>query len=413
MKLREIILAQRKKVLNERLESKQEELRASQQEAEGVKEAVNEAVEDSDFEALEAKVDELDAAIAAINEEIETITGELSQIEDEEDELSADKEEVVEEVKTNKNDDEKEEREEVSSMKNRKFTEEQMQLRKAINEFIRSKGAYQERVEGFKVVDAGALIPEEFLAPVEGKSDILNLTKYIRTIDVTTGSGSYPVLSKSKAKMVTVAELEENPELAKPAIVDVDFKIETYRGALAISQEALDDADYDILSIVEEDAKNQELNTKNAAIAEVLKTARPVDAEGVDGLKTVINKEVPKVYNSKLFVTASLYNELDLLKDKNGRYLIQPDVTKDSGYVLFNKEVVVVDDELLGAEGELKAFYGDAYEFVTHFNRKQTTINWDVFDIYGKRLGLFSRFDMTKTAEDAGVFITYTPAQTV
>lgn len=406
MNLELIMLEQRSKVLNERSETKTAEITKAKEEASGIEAAIREAKEDEEFEALNAKIKEADEKLKALNEELEAIQKEIA----ENDEKIAKAEKAFEEAKAEA---EKtvEENKEVTKVNEDRKAEELKEIRSAINAYIRSRGAVQERVNGFKVVDGGALVPEELLAPAKKKEDeATDLTKYVREVGVKTGSGKFPVLSKSKAKMSTVEELEENPELAKPAINEVKFDIKTYRGALAVSTEVIDDSTYDILGIIREDIVNQDANTKNFAIAEIMKKARAVSASGLDGIKTAINKEVPMVYNSKIFVSKSLYNELDLLKDKNGRYMIQPDVTKESGEKLFNKELVVVDDTVLGKDGELKMFYGDLYEFITFFNRKNTTVAWDNFDIYGKRLGCFTRFDMVKTAEDAGVLITYTAA---
>lgn len=279
------------------------------------------------------------------------------------------------------------------------------QTRKAINEFIRSRG---QRVDGLKVVDAGALVPKEILKPQEKQEDILDLTKYVNEVNVNSGSGTYPVLAKSGAKMHTVAELEENPELAKPKIIGVDYKIETYRGALAVSNETIDDADYDIIGLIRDDIISQELNTRNDAISAVLKKATAKSAKDLDELKTLSNKAIPKIYNTKWIMSSTMYNELDLLKDKNGRYLIQDDVTAASGKSLFGKEVVVVDDALLGEEEAKVAFFGDPKAYLTYFNRLQTTVEWQEHNIYGKRLGCATRFDMKPVEKEAGVFVTYT-----
>ncbi len=154
--------------------------------------------------------------------------------------------------------------------------------------------------------------------------------------------------------MVTVAELEANPKLANPTIEEVDYKIETYRGYIPVSQEAIDDADYDITGLIAEEIADQELNTKNAAIAAILKTATPKSVTGLDGLKEVFNVSLKSVYAAKAVISSSLYNVLDTMKDNNGRYLLQDDITVASGKRLFGKEVVKLDDTMIGeSEGDL------------------------------------------------------------
>src|SRR5690625_7959583 len=76
------------------------------------------------------------------------------------------------------------------------------ELRDAINTYIRTKGKVQKRdVEGFKVVDGGILVPEELLSPEKKPEDVVDLQKYVRTTSVSSGSGKFPVISKSGSRM--------------------------------------------------------------------------------------------------------------------------------------------------------------------------------------------------------------------
>ncbi len=210
--------------------------------------------------------------------------------------------------------------------------------------------------------------------------------------------------------MVTVAELEANPKLANPTIEEVDYKIETYRGYIPVSQEAIDDADYDITGLIAEEIADQELNTKNAAIAAILKTATPKSVTGLDGLKEVFNVSLKSVYAAKAVISSSLYNVLDTMKDNNGRYLLQDDITVASGKRLFGKEVVKLDDTMIGeSEGDLVGFIGDPKAFMTLFDRKRASIKWVDHNVYGQLLAGFVRFDAKATDTDAGFYITFTP----
>ena len=172
----------------------------------------------------------------------------------------------------------------------------------------------------------------------------------------------------------------------------------------------IDDAEYDIMGLIAEDAHNQELATKNFAICEVLKTAPAENAIGFNGLKDVLNTKIKSVYNISLIVTDSMFNAMDKVTDKTGRYLLQPDVTSPTGYRFANKVIYRVPDEMLGADGDMKAFIGDPKAFVTLFDRVATTAKWVNNDIYGEVLAVFTRFDVKKTDAAAGKFVTYTDA---
>lgn len=349
--------------------------------------------------AIEASETEEDLIV--LESQVEEVQKELDQRSSEKEALEIEIEELNEELRTI-------EGKELSMKKNRnKQTNEIAETRELLNEYIRSKG---QKREGLTTVDGGALIPKEVLEPQKAKARSVDLRKLVRVVTVTTGSGEYAVISKSKNKMKKTSELEKNPELAKTPINKVNWTVDTYRGELSVSKEMIDDANYNIMALVEEDAVNQEVNTTNFEIAAILKSATAVNASGFDGLKDVINKKIPSVYDVSIVATDSMFSALDKVKDKEGRYMLQPDPTSPTGYKFKNKIIYTVPDDLLGAENDMKAFIGDVYEFVALFDREQTTVKWTPNEIYGEKLGLFSRFGLTKTNEEAGAFVTYTDA---
>lgn len=349
--------------------------------------------------AIEASETEEDLIV--LESQVEEVQKELDQRSSEKEALEIEIEELNEELRTI-------EGKELSMKKNRnKQTNEIVETRELLNEYIRSKG---QKREGLTTVDGGALIPKEVLEPQKAKARSVDLRKLVRVVPVTTGSGEYAVISKSKNKMKKTSELEKNPELAKTPINKVNWTVDTYRGELSVSKEMIDDANYNIMALVEEDAVNQEVNTTNFEIAAILKSATAVNASGFDGLKDVINKKIPSVYDVSIVATDSMFSALDKVKDKEGRYMLQPDPTSPTGYKFKNKIIYTVPDDLLGAENDMKAFIGDVYEFVALFDREQTTVKWTPNEIYGEKLGLFSRFGLTKTNEEAGAFVTYTDA---
>lgn len=347
--------------------------------------AIDEVESDEDLEVVENNANEIQTELDAKNEEKEGLEREIEELETE---LTK----VNEKAPKGKGDE--------RNMTNN------IETRDAIKNYVQSKGS--ERA-GFTSVEGGALIPEELLTPKKALEDVIDLERYINKVTVTSGSGKYPVIKKSGSKMVSVAELAENPELAKPTITEVAYDVETYRGYIPVSQEVIDDADYDIIGLIAEEINDQDLNTRNAAIATALKTATAKAVTGFDGLKGVFNVDLKRVYNAKAIISSSLFNELDTTKDANGRYLLQDDVTVESGKKLFGKEVIVLDDDVIGTtEGDLVGFIGDPKEFLTLFDRKRASVKWVDNDIYGQLLAGFVRFDTAVTDTDAGFYVTYT-----
>lgn len=363
----------------------------------------------TELEALQKRSDEVVASIDAVEneEDLNAIETEANGIQAEIDEKEASKKALETEI-----DELKTQLQEHNEKKPQQGAERNMgnataEKRDALNKYIKSKG---EKRDGVKLVDGGALIPVEILKPAVKPEVVVDLTELVKVVKVNSATGKYGLIEKSKQKMASTEELAKNPELGKFTVTPIDYSVKTYRGALAVSQEMIDDAEYDIMGLIAEDARNQELATKNAAISEVLKTAPSENAIGFNGLKTVLNTKIKSVYNIVLIVTDSMFNAMDKVTDKTGRYMLQPDVTSPTGYRFSNKVIYRVPDELLGADGDMKAFIGDPKAFVTLFDRLETTAKWVNNDIYGEVLAVFTRFDVKKTDAAAGKFVTYTDA---
>ena len=362
--------------------------------------SINELNKRSELEAAKLEQAGNDDEVSAVEKNLEDIQKEL------EDKLVK-KEQLEKEIEDLQNQVEELNRKAPTYPSQEKRGGQKLEQRDAVLEFIRSRG--QKRA-GVKITDVGAIIPKEVLEPQktpERQNPLLNL---IHIVKVTSGSGTYPVLKKSNRKMTEVGELEENPELGKTKITEVDYKIKTYRGELPISREAIEDAQYDLIGILQEDIQDQDEQTKLAIVADVMKSAKVVNASGLDGIKDILNTKISSVYKKSLVVTDTMFNALDKIKDKDGRYMMQPDIASPTGYSFSGKTIYPVEDTLLGQEGEMKFFIGDVEYFLTLFDRMELTVNWEDNHKFGKNLASYLRFDIKKTDEDAGVFGTYTDA---
>lgn len=351
-----------------------------------------------------------EAEEAQTEEEVDKADEDLAALEKELDEKKAEKEKLEQEIKELEDEIEKlnQKAPQPAAEAGERVQGGKMEIREALNQYIRSQGATRDG--GLKIVDGGAFIPTEVLAPQKVPTTDDHLVNLVNVVKVNSGSGKYPVIGKSGKKMSSVEELEKNPELAKPDINDVDYSIKTYRGYIPVSQELIDDADYDIMGLVGEEITDQDMNTKDVEIAKILKTATAKAAQGLDGLKDVINS-IKSVYDVHLVVTDSLFAALDKVKDKNGRYMLQPDVTSPTGYKFAGRIIHKFEDKVMGEnEGDMKAFIGDVKAFATLFDRVQASIKWTDNNIYGQLMASFVRFDTKKTDSKAGYYVTYTDA---
>lgn len=345
---------------------------------------------------------------AETEEEVSTVEKSLEDLQKELEEKQAEKAKLEEEIEELQKQVDEQNRKAPTFKDVEQRGGKKLEERDAIAKFIRT--GQTRDIEGLKTTGSGsaALIPTEVLKPHFLEKTRNPLLDLVQRVKVNSGSGKYPVIKKTDSKMASTDELKANPELGKPSISEIDYSIKTYRGYIPVSQEMIDDADYDIMSIVEDEVFNQGENTELSLVATILKSATQADAAGFDGIKDIYNKKLKSIYKASIVVTQSMFAALDKVKDKDGRYMLQTDVASPTGYSFGGKTIYPVDDTVFGAEGDMKFFIGDISEFVKLFDRSQVSVKWVNNDIYGQLLGLFIRLDVKKVDEAAGFFGTYT-----
>ena len=266
--------------------------------------------------------------------------------------------------------------------------------------------------QGVKSTDVGAIIPEDIVTKTKTLPEtVVDLRNLVQTVKVNTPTGKYPILKSTEAVMNTVAELEANPDLDKPQFQNVLYDVDTYRGQIPVSRESLDDSDEDLGALIARHIQRIGLNTANKYIVAALQTATGKTVHNLDEIKAIINTEFDPAYNLQFIVSQSFYNEVDLMKDAEGRYLLQPSITAQSGKSLLGLNVTVLSDKLLGGSAGAKvAFLGDPAAFVSFFDRNEMAVRWQEHQHYGEILAAAMRFDVKKVDDAAGKYLTLTPA---
>lgn len=282
-----------------------------------------------------------------------------------------------------------------------------LEQREAVNEYLRTKDIT--RADGFTTSKGEVLMPIEIIyEPRDEVYQIQKLIDYVNVVPVTTKSGEYPILSHQEAVLHTVEELKENPQLAEPQFIGVDFKVRTYRGQEEISQEAIDDAAVDLIPILEKDISQQKINTDNVIILEQMRNFKFKDFSSLDDLKTIINVDLDPDYNLSWFLSQTLFNAIDQLKDEDGRYYLQPDPTNGTRKYLFGYPVIIIKDNKIGKKkGDAVGFIGDLKAGVTYFDRKKITVQWIDHPVYGQALMTGMRCDCQMVDYNAGFYLTY------
>lgn len=262
--------------------------------------------------------------------------------------------------------------------------------------------------EGVKSTDVGAIIPQDIVTKTKTLPEtVVDLRNLVQTVKVSTPTGKYPILKSTEAVMHTVEELEANPDLDKPQFENVLYDVDTYRGQIPVSRESLDDSDEDLGALIARHIQRIALNTANSKIVENLKTATAKTVKNLDEIKTIINTEFDPAYNLQFVVSQSFYNEVDLMKDNEGRYMLQPSITAQSGKALLGLNVTVLSDKLLGGSAGAKvAFLGDPAGFTSFFDRNEMAVRWQEHQHYGEILAAAMRFDVKTVDAAAGKFLT-------
>lgn len=274
-------------------------------------------------------------------------------------------------------------------------------------EYIRSRGEKRD----LDSAGAGAVIPKTIISPIlDLKNQSNNLASLINRKTVGSGSGTYPIGLNTNAVLATKAELNEIGKVDGDLLKGVDYKLETRAGKIYISNEAVDDSEVDIISEVKSQLNQLVENTDNTNIGTLLSTAsnfQTATANSLDDVKQAKNKMLNPNLTLTLVTNQDGFNWLDSLKDSQGRYLLQPDVTALTGKSLFGVPIAELSNEQLPSPTTgLPIFIGDLQECVFEAYKQQVTTQWQQFDNYSQGLAVIMRTDYQVINKNSGVMIT-------
>lgn len=264
------------------------------------------------------------------------------------------------------------------------------------------------------------VIPEEIVTDILKLKEVeFNLDQYVTVKNVQNGAGKYPVVRQSQvAALPEVEELAQNPELAVKPFFQLTYDIKTHRGYFKISREAIEDSKIDVLSELKQWMARTIAATRNAAIIDVLKNGGPGEegentqipsqtVTSVDDIKDAVNINLlPNYEHNVAIVSQSAFATLDKLKDKQGNYLLQPDIKEASAKRLLGARVVVLPDEMLGTDGANTVVIGNLKDAITLFNRSQYQAGWTDYMHFGECLMVAVRQDARLLDHKAAMVLT-------
>ena len=261
------------------------------------------------------------------------------------------------------------------------------------------------------------IIPETILTPEHEQHQFPRLGSLVRTVKVSTTTGKLPVFQTSSDKLSVHTEFQPSERHTAPEIKPINWDLKTYTGNYAFSQDLISDSSYNWQSELSSRLQELKDNTNDDLIINALtngvttKTATDL----ISDIKTALNVNL-KPQDSQaasIVLSQSAFNELDQMTDKEGRPLVQPDVTKGTGQSILGKTVVVVDDLLFPAAkaGDANIIVAPLQKAVVNFQNNEITGQFiDSYDVWYKILGIYLREDVVQARKDLITLITSSKA---
>lgn len=265
--------------------------------------------------------------------------------------------------------------------------------------------------------DGSVIIPETILTPEHEQHQFPRLGSLVRTVKVSTTTGKLPVFQTSNDKLSIHTEFTPSTRHAAPEIVPINWDLKTYTGNYAFSQDLISDSSYNWQSELSQRLKELKDNTQDSLIMGQLTNGVNAvkSTDLIKDMKTSLNVTLKPQDSAAatIVLSQSAFNELDQMTDKEGRPLVQPDVTKATGKAILGKTAVVVDDLLFPAAkaGDTNVIISPLQKSIINFQNNEITGQFqDSYDIWYKILGIYLREDVVQARKDLITMITTTAA---
>lgn len=226
----------------------------------------------------------------------------------------------------------------------------------------------------------------------------------VESVTTMTGSRTYEKLSDIKPMTDLDDETAAIPDMDDPELTLIKYAIHRYAAIQTVTNSLLKDTVENILAWLSNWVAKKVTVTRNAKIIEAMgKPAKKPTIASFDDIKDLENNTLdPAIMPSSSFVTnQSGYNVLSKVKDAQGRYMLQRDVTQPDVYRLDGKTITVVADKWLPdvAAGTHPLYFGDLKQGITLYDREHmsllsTNIGAGAFEHDLYKVRVIDRFDV-------------------
>ena len=225
----------------------------------------------------------------------------------------------------------------------------------------------------------------------------------VESVTTMTGSRTYEKLSDITPMSDLDDETAAIPDMDDPELTLIKYAIHRYAAIQTVTNSLLKDTVENILAWLSDWVAKKVTVTRNAKIIEAMgKPAKKPSIASFDDIKDLENNTLdPALMPSASFVTnQSGYNVLSKVKDAQGRYMLQRDVTQPDVYRLDGKTITVVADKWLpDISGAHPLYYGDLKQGITLYDREHmsllsTNVGAGAFEHDLYKVRVIDRFDV-------------------
>lgn len=254
--------------------------------------------------------------------------------------------------------------------------------------------------------NAGLTIPEDVQTKINKFirqfASLENLVS-VENVSIPSGSRIYEKLSEIKPLANLDNEAGKIPDNDDPSLVKIIYNIHRYAGISTATNTLIADSDENILSWLIDWVSRKDVITRNKAILDVMgKAPAKPTITNFDDIKDLENNTLdPLIIATSSYVTnQSGFNVLSKMKDADGRYLIQPNVTNPEIKEIGGHLVTVISDRFLpNINGSHPLYFGDLKQAIKLYNRQEmsvmsTNVGGGAFETDTTKIRFIDRFDV-------------------
>lgn len=309
-----------------------------------------------------AKAKEILDEIKTLKEEYE-VEKEIFESEKETNQLS---EEETKEI-SNKIEDKKEDKKQDSTKAFSKAVK--TMVNKTLNEGVQESGGYT--------------VPEEISTKVERLREAKESLRdeiTVKTVKTNAGQETY----KTRGQATGFGAIEEGgkiPKAGAPKFSRISWKVTKYGGYMPTTNELIEDSDENVEALMTEWLADESRATWNNLILAIIAKKTQIKLNGLDDIKKVLNVILGSLFKStsKIITNDDGLQYLDTLKDNDGKYLLQPNPADPMQLRLCAGATTVPvkaysNETIPTKNGKIPFIIGDLKEAIKGYDRKQLTL---------------------------------------